>query len=94
MLNILLSERRTKSLIGIKVAKAAHCCEHSIATETKTIKTEAVNFLLSAYCNEVLNIVTWSGSLEVDHDQTFKATGLVFFLAVNLFVSGSIFQRV
>ena len=77
-LNILFSEGRTQFLTRTEVLKANHGFKHSVAMRTKPINTETVNnFLLSACCKEAFNLTFWSCSLEVRHDQIFKAAGFV-----------------
>ena len=77
-LKFFFSERRTQLLTGTEVVKTTHGLKHCVAMRTKPINTEAVNFLLSACCcKEALNFTFWSCSLEIKHDDIFKAAGLV-----------------
>ena len=87
-LNILFGESRSHSLTGKKVVKAAHCFEHSAAERIKTINTEAVSFLLCAFCIEAHEFVIWYCSLKIGHDNSFKAT-VLFCRVVNIIVSES-----
>ena len=75
--NILFSERRTQLSTDAEVVKAIHGFKHSVAMRTKSINTEAVNFLLSACFKEAFNFTFWFCSLEKRHDHIFKAAGLV-----------------
>ena len=76
-LTIFFSERGTQLLTGTEVVKATHGFKHSVATRTKPVNTEAVNFLLSACCKEDLYSTFRSCSLKIRHDHTFKAAGLL-----------------
>ena len=76
-LNILLGESWSNTLTGTEVIKAAHGIKRGVAIKRKTIKTEAVNFFLSACCEETLEFAIGSGSLKLGHGHFFKTTALV-----------------
>ena len=75
--NILFSERMTQLLTGTEAVEASHGFKYGVALRTKPINTEASNVLLSACCIQAFNFTFWFCSLEIGHDQIFKAVGLV-----------------
>ena len=76
-LPMLFSERRSNVLTRTKVAKTALGFKRSVAIRTKTTKTEAVKFFLSACCTEAIDFAIWSCSLKKGYDYIFKAPRIV-----------------
>ena len=77
-LNTLFSERGTQFSTETEVVKATHGFKHSVTMRTKPINTEAIIFFVSVCCKETFNFTFWSCLLEIGHDYTFQAAGLVF----------------
>ena len=64
-------------LTGTENVKATHYFEHSVATPTKPIKVDTVNFLLSACSVDAFNFTFGFCLLKIGHGHSFKATVLV-----------------
>ena len=76
-LDILLTKWWTHFSTGKKVVKATHGLIGSLAMRTRAINTEAVIFLLSAFCIEAFNFKNLVLFVEKGQDKNFKAVYFV-----------------